>query len=338
MSKITYLFGAGASCNSLPIVEGMPKAMEDQIEFVKFSIATNENGSILKNEPTSEMLEYVEDLKWLMNASRDHAIVDTLAKKLAVTNKRNDLYKLKNVLSAFLSIEQYRHKIDPRYDAFLASLLISSNRMPDNIRILSWNYDTQIEMAYQFYCNESNIINAQSSLGVYQKFNDNWRAADYSGGFGIFKVNGSSFLYERNEARSISAYITHNSLNIFQAIKEACINYIHFKQQPLLYIHGLSFAWEPERENSNNIIEISKKHIVDADILVVIGYSFPFFNRSIDRQLLGVEGMPSLKKIYFQAPNANEVIESFSSIRNDIPESNMIPRFGCKQFFLPYEL
>jgi len=354
MRKIIYLFGAGARCNSLPTADGMPKAMGSQYGFIQYNITTNENGNIQTHQPTSEMLEYVEDLKWLMNASKNHASVDTLAKKLSITGNSNDLYKLKNVLSAFLSIEQYLKKIDFRYDAFLASMLNNPHSMPEHISILSWNYDTQIETAFQFYCNQSNVINAQSALGVYQKSDYNRRGAGFSQGFGVFKVNGSSFLCKKNETRLITTYISHNNLNMFDAINEACKNYVHFKHQQSLYMHGLSFAWEPETESSDTfiesrnwepetassdtIIEAAKKHVREAEILVIIGYSFPFFNRDIDRQLLGVVGMPFLKKIYFQDPNANEIIESFSSIRNDISANSMIPIFGCKQFFLPYEL
>ena len=38
-------------------------------------------------------------------------------------------------------------------------------------------------------------------------------------------------------------------------------------------------------------------------IMVVIGYSFPFFNREVDKQVLNaLKQQPSFRKIYFQNP------------------------------------
>ena len=56
-------------------------------------------------------------------------------------------------------------------------------------------------------------------------------------------------------------------------------------------------------------IDVIKKYatsIEDADILVVIGYTFPFFNREIDRMIFSQ--MECLQKIYIQDPNANNIV------------------------------
>jgi hypothetical protein len=52
------------------------------------------------------------------------------------------------------------------------------------------------------------------------------------------------------------------------------------------------------RYSSN--IEIAKEIIIGSDILVIIGYSFPFFNREIDKEIFNVLCQTGLKKIYYQ--------------------------------------
>ena len=74
------------------------------------------------------------------------------------------------------------------------------------------------------------------------------------------------------------------------------------------------------------------------EYLVIIGYSFPFFNRHIDKQLLTTIS-PTLKKIYYQEPNT------------DISEDDLINKFDLQvskeqikmvrnqnQYHIPHEL
>lgn len=103
---------------------------------------------------------------------------------------------------------------------------------------------------------------------------------------------------------------------------------------------GLSFAWEEEHRGFayDEIVSMSLQETADTEILIVIGYSFPFFNREIDREI--IRNMTQLKKVYFQAPDpdANILKERFLSVREDIPDNNLITRFDVGQFLLPNEL
>ena len=48
----------------------------------------------------------------------------------------------------------------------------------------------------------------------------------------------------------------------------------------------LTFAWESQNhQRFSNSLELSKEIIKGSEILVVIGYSFPFFNREIDKEI-----------------------------------------------------
>lgn len=339
MDNITYLFGAGASFNALPVVDQMPRRMAKLIEYLKFEMNGTNSNEKISLSPNDDILEFASDLDWLTKFAAKHASVDTFAKKLTLTNKEDELFMLKNVLSAFLLIEQFKNSVDDRYDSFFASLLESKFKMPKNIKIISWNYDMQLEMAFQVYSGDSTIYEAQRTLGIYSKYADNYFAKQSSENFAVFKINGSSMLYSNNYAKNLYTYCDSKHKQSTEAIFQICKNYCNFKKQQSNYIHGLSFAWEREyQSNQDDIISIAKTHVNQSNILVVIGYSFPFFNREIDRLLFDFRGMPNLNKVYFQAPNASEIIEKFHSIREDISEENLISKNGCEQFYLPNEL
>lgn len=335
---ISYLFGAGASCNALPILRDFPRAMEKQIDFLDFKSEyfEPELKPISKEPKSSEETEYITDLNWLLSKSREHASVDTFAKKLYINNQQNQLAILKNCLSVFLLIEQLKNQVDIRYDTFFANVLESKHKMPDNLKVISWNYDMQFEMSFQAFIDEKSLGNAQDTLGVFLKHNDNWRANDK---FGIYKLNGSSLAYNANNSRNQVVYTSINSKKFNREILQDIFkNYFLIKEDSSKYIFGLSFAWEKEHLTTFNedILTLTKKNTSETEVLVVIGYSIPFFNREIDREIIGA--MAKLKKVYFQDKDPNSIIERFTSIRTDIEMHNLIPINNCDQFFIPNEM
>ena len=64
-------------------------------------------------------------------------------------------------------------------------------------------------------------------------------------------------------------------------------------------IQGLSFGWECN-DSEWSIIPNVKEDSADTDILIVVGYSFLYFNRETDREI--ILSMKQLRKVYFQAP------------------------------------
>ena len=97
-------------------------------------------------------------------------------------------------------------------------------------------------------------------------------------------------------------------------------------------VNQLSFAWEPH----NDILETAKILSDFTEILIVIGYSFPFFNCQIDRDIL--RAMRQLKKVYIQDINPTAAMERFQAILPDFPKENIIPITSVDQFYLPHEL
>jgi hypothetical protein len=97
----------------------------------------------------------------------------------------------------------------------------------------------------------------------------------------------------------------------------------------------LSYAWEHDKKSLfYNKLE---QGLEETNVLVVIGYSFPFFNREVDKLML-CNYMPHLRKVYFQDMNPDNIAERFMAINEDVPVDNLIPIRDIYQFYFPNEL
>lgn len=83
--NITYLFGAGASREALPIVNEIPSRLKKIIEILRTNNLHISNQESFKDVPEKtqfQLLEQlIEDLTWVLEKSENHASVDTFAKK-----------------------------------------------------------------------------------------------------------------------------------------------------------------------------------------------------------------------------------------------------------------
>ena len=337
MNNITYLFGAGASKDALPIVDEIPGRISGLIQEIKgstkYELSETEFFDNLKLEnPVSKkdlLAEMIGDLQWLLESSSNHASVDTLAKKFYIKRQYAKLDRLKIALSVFFVLEQARRPVDRRYDTFFASILTSVSKLPENISLLSWNYDYQFELAFSEYSDNKEITRNQDWLNVKKKSVRN----DKTEGFGIYKLNGTTGLAD---SRPFGDYVYANVLkDAFskELIEEVTRNYAAATRFNNLY-PTLSFAWEGE-EKEDGVIQLATKAINNTDVLVVIGYSFRFFNREIDKKLI-VE-MPSLKKVYFQSPDPHNLSATFAALIGE-RKVELVERLNYKQFLLPNEL
>jgi hypothetical protein len=335
--KVTFLFGAGASRHALPIISEIPERLKSFIEKMKSADLILDEGKFegfnTKDNKKEIQNLLINDLEWLLDLSSRHASVDTAAKKLFIKGNYGGLTRLKVALSIFFVYEQLSNKPDYRYDAFFASLLQDGiTSFPDNIRIISWNYDYQFELSYQEYSGDKRISSNQSMLNVVTKFDYSKRASNR---FKICKLNGTTGIFKDRGFHQYT-YIDEFDRKLDKSLMENFVrNYaaaVYFSNQ---FYPSLSFAWE--RQNSEtDIVTFATKEVTDTETLVVIGYSFPFFNREIDRSIIG--SMTNLKSVYFQSPDAESIIDRFQSIRTDIDKLKLKPVHDVYQFFLPYEL
>lgn len=341
MNKITYLFGAGASCNVLPIVKEIPERINGLVQVLRSrnlmlddKSTFNANGDQSQDSKRVSQLKLIDDLNWLLNESGNHSSVDTFAKKLTIRKKFDELERLKRVLSVFFIFEQARRPPDKRYDTFYASIISRSGKLPENIRIVSWNYDHQFELSYSEYSGEKKILRNQDLLNVIQKNGIN---NYYDQSFRIYKLNGTTDVID-NEAFRQYSYFDEIILPVNKEFVEKIV------KQFALFINSkslkstISFAWEPE-ENLNEgtgFMDTLISDVKDCVALAVIGYSFPFFNREIDRKIIG--SMNQLRRVYFQAPDAEVLKERFSAIRDDNKNLEFVLIKDVGQFILPNEL
>jgi hypothetical protein len=338
MNQITFLFGAGASKNALPLVNEMPERIQNLIKFLeRDDMQIDENSTFDKlgiNGLKSKRFyqaQLIENLRWAFIESQNHASADTFAKKLFIKERYTDLKKLKIAMSVFFIFEQALNKPDKRYDAFFAALLNSVTDFPKNVKILTWNYDYQFELAFSEYIDKPEIDSNQSFLKIGFKHDMN---RGYIDNFNIYKLNGTTSLYSPQQMRNY-LYVPNLKVPVDKNfITQVVQNYV-----AATYIEtigsSLSFAWERERAEKG-ILELAIENITETVALVIIGYSFPFFNRDADRKIIG--SMKNLQKVYLQAPDADVLKERFQAIRDDITGIELISKFDVGQFLLPNEL
>jgi hypothetical protein len=346
--KITYLFGAGSSANCLPIVKDIPGRLWGFRNFLlnnRLNLEDNLFGGMKQKDVEEEIIIRSTEIVELLN-NKHHASIDTYAKRLRInapfSNNAREAYNgLKAILSCFFIYEQMQNKVDYRYDSFFASMLSDSHtEFPENVRILTWNYDFQFEKAYSLYSGENSLSGNQSLLRVFQSGN----LPRDTNGFGVYKLNGTtSFIIKKPfEPELRNLHDSLDSFDIKELIQEFTVLYNNATKNSEKIHPTLSFAWESDwSERTRKFLEKTEEAVDETEILVVIGYSFPFFNRKTDRRMINTMER-TLKKVYIQDKYPNTVIDSFKSIITDyVVRSNAIdiePISSYEQFFLPPEL
>lgn len=99
----------------------------------------------------------------------------------------------------------------------------------------------------------------------------------------------------------------------------------------------LSYAWEaidPKRQTPWNPLE---DRFSEVEQLIVIGYSFPDFNRAVDRRL--IKSMGTLKEIVVQT-SPTSMVGILTKLRMVFPEhkDKLVPYELTHEFYVPNEL
>lgn len=95
----------------------------------------------------------------------------------------------------------------------------------------------------------------------------------------------------------------------------------------------LSYSWD---DMGNDLVEAVKERVRDTEELVVVGYSYPKFNKDIDKQIL--EAIPQLKHIVIQdrTENACQEIEKHIRTLIDSPYISYEHDTNVSRFHVPY--
>lgn len=380
MANITYLIGAGASANALPVVSDMKNRMQFFLNF----LYKDERGLDILGESPKPSGSLIKDIIEVHNSALLHATPDTYAKKLYLKGDLSRLRTLKFYLSLYFLFEQanldfnnfdkklvenlplpllrdnspqlqssnyesliskgtpewdFLQKIltksDSRYDVFLATLLESVDNkliLPSNVNIISWNYDIQFELAYCDF-DYTNKLTAIENLNVFPITKKSNREGDSK----IVKLNGMAGLFSKDENHTFSMFDFDWFLEKpMVAMKQLIKDYSEGKRIQSF----INFAWEAnDNEFSRKAIEEAQKILFNTDALVIIGYSFPNFNKQIDRKILGELGKATgkISKVYYQAHP--DEIEALCKNFHWLMEGKMNPEpiTDLKQFFIPPE-
>lgn len=382
--NVTYLLGAGASAQALPVVSDM----KDRMQFFM---------NILENSPPDLGLfegidgesksNIITNFKKVLSEALVHSSPDTYAKKLFLKGDNEKLKWLKAFLSTYFLFEQgqmvdnlgmnsfrkehfqntmfqnylevevdekneflqkINKNLDERYDVFLATLLEKETRvLPPHINILSWNYDFQIELSYyEFFKDSIDLIEIGDILKVYPLITkDDCK---------IIKLNGIAGLYQFDQAgRSRIAYEQMNNFLTSKRFEDFLKPYFNLFLNNLdkpaegnQFNPFLNFAWEPN-PFSNIGNKLASEILSKTEILVIIGYSFPNFNREIDKVLLktfmsgsGSNDSKIGKKIYYQAPQPyiGGLVRRLKGLMPSGWHNKIFEHDETDQFLIPYEL
>ncbi len=300
MSNVVYLLGAGASYYSMPlsignkithittlddiesgkvvINEGDYSFSEDLMRVAGKIESLYNIGSLAHHQHESaEDVKKITRLMFEFSAeSGKFKSIDTYARYIWITNPdKFDL--LKESLFAYFWFKQHLLNFRPDYRVadFLVTIVNKDKKIPESINILSWNYDTQLESEFYRLFPESKGFQSHYSSTRISDINS---YIIHLNGMGITKKESNKYHYCN-----------------FKELDSFLSKYCHHDLES-----DILFSWERETDDPDYIH--SKNIMSNSNVLVIIGYSFPFFNKEVDNQLISWFKTPALKnkKIYLQ--------------------------------------
>ena len=309
-TKVTYLLGAGASAQTIPTVAAFGGKIKELIERLRSGLPIETIDTYDDNGNSSSVQQQLADYaSFVLQELKNFSSVDTYARYLYFTNLP-ELPKLKALINFCFSYWQHVEGLDKRYDS-LFSLVVKGQTqqpiLPNNIRIVTWNYDLQLESCVSRYFQYPDLEFFDQEINLFPSVRK--KLLSEKSGFSIFKLNGSAQTYfhvgKISKSRFPLSFFNKEllstkekselSLNLNFHLKQFYLSASSFPQMHPV----ISYSWEKEPQ-----MEIVRKLCFDTcsdtEILVIIGYSFPLINREVDEELF--REMRLLNKIIIQSP------------------------------------
>jgi len=374
----TYLLGAGASAEVIPIYsfrnnnQNNNKTFSEDIilqleEFSKSCRSYGNDGirkkhrenNVKANPEIKELTQLYEnlnlDIKWLKNELPKHKTIDTLAKRFTLLNEDQSLNKLKALISLYFLCKQIPDNYDKRYDSFYASILeknesnnlskINSKvKLPETIKIISWNYDYQFEIAFNNYCGytgseKRNLVSLQNDLKIFPSINLNNNKIDFSENVNIVKLNGTAAYFTDNEEniQPFAENISANNMDIDNIFKN--LNNYKIASSSKKSNQVFNFAWD-NNFITQHALKLAGNILSNTETLIIVGYSFPYFNREIDEKLFDSIDKSGIRKIIIQDKSPESIKQNILSRTKKLDsflnneKSNYITEY-VDQFILP---
>jgi hypothetical protein len=302
------MFGAGASIGTIPVVKDFLNGAKELLDSI-----ADKNENKLK-----------ENLEFIITELPAYASIDTLIRKLHI--QKNPLEKeLNATLIAIIHYLQLNNPLDKRYDLFLGNLITIDNgklELPRNVNFISWNYDRLFEFSLSILLN-SDLNEVRQYVNIF----NNYETIENKNKPYLIKLNGSAGAFidsqykKDSKEQIIHEVISNYTGTIYKAIPDSMIQ----------------FAWD-ENENTKKsrlkAIEITNA----TQILVVVGYSFPTFNRKIDKELL--KDYHKFKKIILQntKDNIDSVTDRLMALVPALEPNKLVKITDEFEFHMPIEI
>lgn len=320
MEQFYYLLGAGASVEIIPTVRDFSHSMKNlsvKQKIINITNAANFNHpeikSLVKNDLENESIR----IQSISNSFESFGSPDIYAKYLFANRLTNDLSELKHYLTLFIQMMEYFQKDgkpDQRYFEFIAQLIDRHKRFPKNVVIANWNYDNQFELAMKNFSNEqqwnANIDRGHTGSGPYPPM------------YYEYKLNGGAYYTPSTNSKiHIHPNIPKN-INDYDFILSILKDLSQFKN----YQSGIKFAFENDSEVLEKIIQKidTIPNNSDTTYLTIIGYSFPVFNREVDKKIRNALYSKGLRRIYIQDPNPEEIKRKVKGFFDDSDKKRLI--------------
>lgn len=344
--NITYFTGAGASANALPIASKLMSEMGNRARGLlrdKFLIPFSDYKDYNFSENpyaigTQDF--FLWDLVWFSTKSFDFGSVDTFAKKLFLNRDFNALERLKLAVAVLFDLLEFTEdytigatkNLDQRYINLFAKILDADKKGSIYLRpeyaFVTWNYDLQLERTFRKYLRDQsesfdfilkNRLNFDPTMLECNMPSQIIHLNGYHGAFRDIKKNNASIYVDRQWAKDMKyeKYFEEMSF-LAKGIDRKSID----------LGNAIQYAWEDKKPKE--VLFAAKEIITRTSVLVVIGYSFPPFNRKIDKELLNFE-KSSVQKIIVQDDNLDT---SFLREEFNIPNSIKIVKQDTSQFWV----
>lgn len=283
--KITYYLGAGASANSIPMVSGINQSLKDLCEFVGEKIEYCVSNNILpiqigvRQYDKREFGDFKSFLDKWTNLVRPTPSIDTFAKRLFDNGKKKEYAEYKIFLTIAFHYFHFSKKIDNniwgnnildgRYENLFRSINNECNGydfktyIPKCFNFITWNYDFQFEFSRVLDYSDEGQPQFAKTNAFYNSM-----------GSQFLKLNGNSLLHGLENIHYTSRLGIDTTDELLYLLFIIFYELINNEQE----ITTFRFSWE-NKVDLESLAETAQK----TDILVIIGYSFPSFNRMIDK-------------------------------------------------------
>lgn len=343
--NIIYLFGAGASRNSVPIVNDFSKEMVNLNEYY-YKIRNSLN--VDKFEPLDNMIDFIGQKG---AESVKYGSIDNWAHILHRNGNYRAFEELKFSLSLFLAVWQqlntkiseanYPLRVDPRYVKLLPYITNTSSSFTWNlkpeIKLASWNYDNQIEFGLSMLHKDTPSLD---DLKRSVKFSiENINGPDSY--FDLLHLNGYCGFHGRSGAPNKLfheiPFFHEDNLEPAAVFEDAARVFAAFRRGDIDIKNHIHYGFE-SRDSINGFDEL-KTAFGEASYVIVIGYTFPDFNLKYDKALFSELGLKRKAHIIIQDPRPEIPMRKLKSYMSKNEQNYSISSYShVSDFLLPNEV